>query len=44
MEYKVGDKPKCWYIDSITEETRFSAGWKPSLISVTLSIFPAKIK
>ena len=32
MEYKVGDKPKCWYIDSITEEVKYSEGWKPSNI------------
>lgn len=32
MEYKVGDKPKCWYIDSITEEVKYSKGWKPSNI------------
>lgn len=32
MEYKVGDKPKHWYIDSITEEVKYSEGWKPSNI------------
>lgn len=32
MKCEVGNKPKCWYIDSVTEETRFSAGWKPSNI------------
>lgn len=30
MKCEVGNKPKCWYIDSVIEETRFSAGWKPS--------------